>query len=88
MALTKSDFENIKEIVKMALSEDETLVRKEDIKHLPNKEEFFDSQDKLIGELKANREEMAILSGLHRKINNHEQRIEYIEEALDIQPAI
>ena len=88
MTLTNDDFKNIKDLVKITLNEDETLIRKDDIKHLPSKEEFYASEDRLMTELKAFREEMTILSGLHQKVNDHEERIENIEEVLKIQPAI
>ena len=58
MALTTSDLKNIKLLVKTTIDEDETLVRKDDIKHLPTREEFFDREDKIMGELKTVREEM------------------------------
>ena len=88
MSLTDSDFKNIKELVKVTIDEDETLVRKADIQHLPTKEEFFDREDKLMGELKTIREEITALSDVNRKVNDHEERIEIVEEKLGIQPAI
>ena len=88
MALTNSDFKNIKGLVKATIDEDETLVRKDDIKHLPTKEDFFDREDKIMGELKAVREEITILSDLNRKVNDHEVRIEKVEKKLSVQPAI
>ena len=88
MALTNSDFKNIKVLVKATIDEDETLVRKDDIKHFPTKEEFFDREDKIMGELKAVREEITILSDLNRKVNDYEVRIEKVEKKLDVQPAI
>ena len=60
MTLTNGDFKNINELVKATIDEDETLVRKDDIKRLPTKEEFFDREDKIMGELKAVREEITI----------------------------
>jgi len=88
MTLTKSDFKNVKELVKAAINEDKTLVRKDDIKHLPTKEEFFDREDKMMGELKAIREEITMLSDLHSKVNDHEDRIEKVESKLGVRPAI
>ncbi|MEK7470538.1 MAG: hypothetical protein AAB622_00825 [Patescibacteria group bacterium] len=72
MTLTNGDFKNIKQLIKITLDEDESLVRKDDIKHLPSKEEFYEQTDKIMGELKAVREEMTIL------------RIEKVEKKLNI----
>lgn len=41
-----------------------------------------------MGELKAIREKITMLSDLNRKINDHEDRIEKVERKLGIQPAI
>lgn len=78
----------MKDVVKSTLNEDESLVRKEDIKFLPTKEEFYTTEDKLITELKAVREEISVLSDLNRKVNDQEERINVIETKLQIQPAI
>ncbi len=42
MSLTDPDLKNIKNLVKVALDEDDTLVRRDDIKHLPDKNEFYE----------------------------------------------
>lgn len=86
MTLTNSDFKGIKEVVNEAIEENDTLVRKEDVKHLPTKDEFYNKMDEVMGELKTIREEHAVLSG--RVYDNHEPRIEKIEKKLNIQPAI
>ena len=90
MTLTNSDFKNIKDLVNQTIEEktEDLLVTKEDIKHLPTKEEFFGMEDKIMGELKVVREEITTLSGLNRKVNDHEDRIEKVENKLGIQPAI
>jgi hypothetical protein len=88
MSLTNNDLKLIKDVMKVTIDEDETLVRRDDIKHLPTKEEFFGREDKIMTELKAVREEVTVLSDLNRKVNNHEERIEKVEHKLDIQPAI
>ena len=85
MTLTNGDFKNIKQLIKITLDEDESLVRKDDIKHLPSKEEFYEQTDKIMGELKAVREEMTMLSDLNRKVNDHDARIEKVEKKLSIQ---
>lgn len=84
MTLTNGDFKNIKQLIKITLDEDESLVRKDDIKHLPSKEEFYEQTDKIMGELKAVREEMTMLSDLNRKVNDHDARIENVEKKLNI----
>lgn len=78
----------MKVLVKATIDEDETLARKDDIKHLPTKEEFFDREDKIMGELKVVREEITMLSDLNRKVNDYEDRIGKVEKKLSIQPAI
>lgn len=90
MTLTNSDFKNIKDLVNQTIEErtEDLLVTKEDIKHLPTKEEFFGMEDKIMGELKVVREEITTLSDLNRKVNDHEDRIEKVEKKLGIQPAI
>lgn len=90
VALTNSDFKNIKDLVNQTIEErtEDLLVTKEDIKHLPTKEEFFSMEDMIMGELKAVREEITTLSDLNRKVNDHEERIEKVEKKLNIQPAI
>jgi len=88
MTLTNSDFKGVKEIVNEAIEENDTLVRKDDIKHLPTKEEFYDREDKIMSELKTVREEITTLSDLNRKVNDHEERIEKVETKLGIQPTI
>ena len=84
MTLTNEDFKNIKGLVKATIDEDETLVRKDDIKHLPTKDEFFDREDKLMGELKNIREEITMLSDINRKVNDNEERIEKVEKKVNI----
>jgi hypothetical protein len=86
MSLTKSDLINIKVLFKTVLDEDETLVRKNDVMHLPTKEEFYSAEDKLMGELKTIREETELLSDLNRKVNDNNDRIEKIEIKLNIEP--
>lgn len=88
MTLTNNDLKNIKILFKTTIDEDETLVRKDDIKHLPTKEEFFNKEDKVIKEIKTAREEMSLLSDTNRKINDCEIRIEKVEKKLGIQPAV
>lgn len=91
MALSKNDLKEIKKIMIDVLLDGE-FVQKSDLKelasdieekisHLPNKEEFFASQDKLIKELKALREEYTVLS--HQTSRNTD-RITVVENKLNI----
>jgi hypothetical protein len=68
----------------VTIDEDETLVRKDDIKYLPTKDEFYNKMDKVMGELKAIREENTTLSGLNGKVNDIEERIEKVENKLQV----
>jgi hypothetical protein len=90
MTLTSSDLKIIGGLMNQAIEErtEDLLVNKEDIKHLPTKEEFFSMEDKIMGELKTVREEITMLSDLNRKVNDHDERIEIVEKKLNIQPAI
>lgn len=89
MTLTNSDFKALSNLIDQRIEEkaETVLATKDDIKHLPTKDEFYERMDKVMGELKAMREEITILSGLNGKVNDHEERIEKIENKLDIQPA-
>lgn len=71
------------------LDEIENLTRKivkSEIKHLPSREEFYERMDKLIGEIKASREEHSVISGQISRhsdtLERHEKRIEKIEKIL------
>ena len=44
-------------------SDDVRKIVKEEIKHLPTKDEFYDKMDEVMGGLKTIREEIALLSG-------------------------
>lgn len=85
MTLTNDDLQNIKSLFKTTLDEDDTLVRKDDIKHLPDKEDFYEKMDEVVGELRAVREEQPLQN---EKLSNHEDRLEVIEEKLQITPAV
>ncbi|MBI3397369.1 hypothetical protein HY045_02745 [Candidatus Woesebacteria bacterium] len=90
MTLTNGDFKNLKELISQTIEErtEDLLVTKEDVKHHPTKKEFFDREDKMMGELKVIREEITLLSDLNRKANDNEERIDKVEKKLNIQPAI
>jgi len=58
----------------------ETKVRevvKEELGNFPTKDEFYNSMDQIMGELKATRQEQTILAG---KSSDHEERIESLEK--------
>jgi hypothetical protein len=78
MTLTMRDLDEIEKVVGKQIE-----VR---TKNLPTKEEFFSREDKIMGELKAIREEDAVLSS--RVYDNHEPRIEKVEKKLGVQPTI
>ncbi|GEM_PF-1347816 len=94
MTLTKNDFEKFEELVetvldrkleeRLGLESGQTLDQKldEKLKYLPTKEEFYNEEDKLMKKLKDVEEQMEILNGLHGKVNQHETRIEKLEEKL------
>ena len=56
------------------------MVNKDDINHLPIKDEFYNKMDEVMGELKTIREEQTLIS--HR-VSDHKDRIEKIESHLD-----
>ena len=90
MSLTNDDLKNIEELIDVTLDQklDEVvetrLAAKEDLKHLSTKEEFYEREDRIMGELKAIREEMTVLSDLNRKVDDHEGRLEKIESKLQV----
>lgn len=76
--LTQKDIEEIEQIV-----ED---VVKEEMKHLPTKDEFYTKMDELMVELKAIREENTLVTGRLSEhsddLEDHEQRIIKLEQSL------
>jgi predicted nuclease with TOPRIM domain len=81
MALSKADLKSIRELVEIVLDFklDEKLEEKLDEKlaHIPNKNEFFEQMDRIMGELKDIREELTVLSG---HSSEHSDRIETLEK--------
>ena len=53
------------------------------IDNLPTKEEFNIKIDEILGEIKAMREELTVVTGYKDQIEDHETRIEKIEEVLE-----
>lgn len=84
--LTPQDFKQIKNIIDVELETklEEKLEQKfnEKIGLLPTKEEFFNSMDQVMTELKAIRQEQVV--NTHR-INDHEERIVKLEENIGFQ---
>jgi hypothetical protein len=74
-------FENL---VKQIIADEETLARKDDIKNLPTKDEFFTEMDELMKEVKTSREEQSMLSN---RVSIHSDQLERIEKHLDL-PAL
>ena len=78
--LDSDDLKAIKELIGMTIDEKE-LVTKEDISHIPTKEEFYNKMDEVVGELKTTREEQTVQS---HQLSDHGNRIEKIESKLNI----
>lgn len=88
MSLTQKDLDAIKDLMKITIDEELEAKLEEKLTHFTSKEEFFSNMDKIMGELKAVREEITMLSDLNRKVNDHEDRIEKVEKKLGVQLAI
>jgi hypothetical protein len=76
--LTNQDLTQIETIVDKKLDEKlEGLATNADLKFLPTKDEFYEAMDQIMGELKAIREEQALLTG---EVSDHDDRLELLEE--------
>lgn len=79
-----SQFKALEDLMRQVFREESTdFVRKDDIKHLPTKEEFYDSQAKLMKEVKDMREEQAARMALHTRID---KRLDRTEKKLSLKP--
>lgn len=78
--LDDQDLKAIKGLIEVTIDEKE-LVTKDDISHLPTKEEFYNKMDEVMGELKTIREEKTVQS---HQLSNHEDRIQKVESHLGI----
>jgi hypothetical protein len=78
--LDNNDLKAIKDLMEVTL--DERLDGKLDEKlgYLPTKDDFYGMMDKVMGELKAIREEVTVLS---HQVSEHDDRLDKIESALD-----
>ncbi len=82
--LDKDDLKAIKGLIEVTVDEvleTKGLVTKENIRHLPTKDEFYSKMDEVVGELKAIREEQPLQS---YRLSDHEDRIQKIESHLGI----
>lgn len=75
--LTQRDIKEIRTIVKEEVSGN--------INHLPSKDEFYSKMDELMGEIKAMREEITVVTGYKDQIEDHEIRIGKLEDVLQPQ---
>ena len=78
--LTQTDFNEIDKRVREIIEEQ--------IKHLPNKEEFYSKMDELMTEIKAMREEQELHAGQHTEINDrleeHEAQLKKLAKRVGI----
>ena len=77
--LDDDDLKAIKDLIEVTVDEvieNKELVTKDDIGHLPTKDEFYGAMDKVMGELKAIREEVTILG---HQVSEHTDRLDRIE---------
>jgi hypothetical protein len=82
--LDDDDLKAIKGLIEVTIDEaieEKGVVTKQDISHLPTKEEFYSKMDEVMGELKAIREEQPLQS---HKLSDQEDRIQKIEAHLGI----
>lgn len=59
--LSLKDFDEVEKLVREVV--------KEEIKHLPSKDEFYSSMDQIMGELNTLREEFSLHQGQHLQID-------------------
>ena len=78
--LDDADLKAIKGLIEVTIEEKE-LVTKEDISHLPTKDEFYGKMDEVVSELKAVREEQSVLS---HQVSDHADRLEKVENHLGV----
>jgi hypothetical protein len=81
--LDNDDLKAIKDLIEVTVEEvieNKGLVTKDDISHLPTKDEFYGTIDKVMGELKAIREEVSVLA---HQVSEHDDRIDKLESDRD-----
>lgn len=69
MTITQTEFEEIEKLIRDTV--------KEEISHLPTKDEFYKWMDKLMSELKSIREDHTVLIG---QVTRHTQEIESLQK--------
>lgn len=78
--LTQRDIEEIERIVQEIVHDE--------VKHLPNKEDFYSRMDELMGEVKAMRESQELHAGQHASISDFQEKVrtkvKRIEERLNL----
>lgn len=77
--LDDSDLKAIKGLIEVTIEEvieRNGVATKDHIGHLPTKDEFYGTMDKVMGELKAMREETAVLA---HQVSEHSDRIDKLE---------
>ena len=82
--LDDNDLKAIKDLMKVTIDEaieEKGLVTKEDISHLPTKDEFYEQTGKILKRLDNLEEEKDVLS---HQVSNHGDRIEKIESHIGI----
>ena len=81
--LDNDDLTALKSLMEVTIGEaiEEKLVTKDDVGHLPTKDEFYGKMDEVMGELKAMREEVAISS---HQVADHSDRLEKLESHIGI----
>ena len=82
--MDNDDLNAIKELIEVTVDEvidRKGLVTKEDISHLPNKDEFYSKMDEVMGELKTIQEEQTLQS---QHLSDQDDRTEKIEDRLGI----
>lgn len=83
-ALDDNDLNAIKDLMKVTIDEaieEKGLVTKEDISHLPTKEEFYEQTGKILKRLDDLEAEKDVLS---HQVSDHSDRIEKIESRVGI----
>ena len=81
--LDNDDLKAIKDLMEVTIDEaieNKGLATKDHLGNLPTKDEFYGTMDKVMGELKAIREEVSVLG---HQVNNHGDRLEKLESQED-----
>lgn len=74
--LTKVDYDEIRRVVKEEVKEliSETAT-KDQVAHLPTKDEFYEKMDQVLGEVKAMREDFAAHKSSHERIDEDASKL-------------